>query len=148
MTRGKRLINPDEYLRQRQLLMSKLKPHEIQRQVFPLLAHYWVIANGKPSAQSESVITQHIVMLQIFAAETDNKPLYQLTEKAVVLWLSALDLSQKRGEPPDLSTSAKKALSQCVAEWDKALHKMHLGLLMYTCSRWDDIRNKFVGVAA
>lgn len=148
MARIKRLINPDAYLRQRQLLLSKLEPHEIQRQVFPLLAHYWVIANGKQSMQSESVITQHIVMLQIVAAETNNKPLYKLTEKAVVLWLAALDLSQKRGTPPDLSTSAKKTLSQCVTEWDKALHKMHLGLLMYTCSKWDEIRNKFVGEAA
>lgn len=149
MARPKRLINPKEFLERKQLMESKLSEPEQQRQVFPLLAHWWVILRGIQNERSEAVVTQHIVMLQIFAAQISNKPLYELTTKAVPLWLSALDLSQKRGTPPDLSTSAKKAISQCIKEWDKALKCMPVGMLVYICERWQAIERKFcIGEAA
>lgn len=149
MARQKALTNPVDFLNRKSLNESKLKPHEIDRQIFPLLAHWWVILRGIQNERSEAVITQHIVMLQIFAAQISNRPLYDLTKKAVPLWLSALDLSQKRGTPPDLSTSAKKAISQCIKEWDRALNSMNVGMLIYICKRWQAIEQKFcIGDAA
>ena len=145
MARQKQFIDPIDFLRRK----TKLTPPEIDRQIFPLLSHWWVIDRKIHNERSEAVVTQHIVMLQIFAAQISNKPLYDLTVKAVPLWLSALDLSQKRGTPPDLSTSAKKAISQCIKEWDRALKCMNVGMLIYICQRWRAIEQKFcIGDAA
>ena len=144
MARQKHLIDTVDFLTRK----SKLTPQEIDRQIFPLLSHWWVIDRKIHNERSEAVITQHIVMLQIFAAQISNKPLYNLTVKAVTLWLPALDLSNKRGTPPDLSTSAKKTLSQCITEWHRALKCMNIETLVYICGRWKVIEQKFIGEAA
>lgn len=144
MARQRRLIDTIDFLRRK----TKLTPPEIDRQIFPLLSHWWVIDRKIHNERSEAVITQHVVMLQIFAAQISNKPLYDLTAKAVTLWLPALELSNKRGTPPDLSTSAKKALSQCITEWHRALKCMNIDTLVYICGRWQEIEQKFIGESA
>lgn len=144
MKRTERLINPFEFTRRKQFMESKLTDVEVDRHALPAWIYLGVVLSGKACEGAEGGMTRHIVMLQVFAAEIQNRPLYDLTAKTVTLWLAALDLSQKRGIPPDLSTSAKHAVSRCVAEWQRALRAMNAGMLCHVCARWEQISQKYL----
>ena len=143
MSRPARLINPAEYARQKQFLESKLTDAEVDRYALPAWIYLGIVMSGKACEGTEGGITRHIVMLQVFAAEVQDRPLYELTAKTVTLWLAALDLSMKRREPVDLSTSAKKAISKCISEWERALRAMNTEMLLHVCNRWRTISRKY-----
>ena len=134
MKHPSQLINPFEFVRKKSAMESKLTEEELTR--YALSAHIplWAVLNGEADDQCNLLVTRAIVMLQILAANRQNRPMYDMTAKTVTLWLSALDLAKKRGVPPDLSTTAKKAVIQCINLWDKALQHMDIVTLARTAS--------------
>ena len=142
-----RLINPAEYARSKQILESKLTEEEVDRHALPAWIYLDIVIAKKESEAAEGGLVRAITMLHIFAQEANSKPLLAIADKAVSLLISAIGLSQKRGTPIDLSTSAKTAVRKCVSEWERALTRMSAGMFLFVCNEWAKKHKKFMEAA-
>lgn len=139
LRKQKPLINPYYFTLSKGLNESKLTQKELDVAEMPILLYSAIIQSGKSANAAEGSITKHIVMLQVFASQIKNRPLYDLTVKAVDHWFRALSLSESRKTPLDLSTSAKRLVHRCICEWRKALRAMDVKTFIAVCDRWEKL---------
>lgn len=138
-----RLINPAEYARTKHALESHLTEKEADRYALTGWIYLDDVLSGSGCEASSKGLTRMLVMLQILAADQQNRPMYDLTVKAIEYWQRALELSYSRGASPALSTSAKQAIKRCMSQWDAALKKINVGTISMVTSRWHQIETKF-----
>lgn len=135
----RRIVNPLAMLAARQ----KLTPEIVVEQALPAWLYLDAVLRGKAPEAAVKGLTRTIVVLQIVAADRQNRKLYDATAKTVTLWLAALELAQQRGAPPDPSTSLCKMLILCVSTWDALLPQIDLGLLVGAYERWAELAHVF-----
>lgn len=139
MRKQRQVINPLAMLAGRQ----KLTPEVVTEYALP--AWLWLDAVMRGAAPEGAVkgLTKIIVLVQIIAADRQNKPLYDNTAKTVRLWLAALELAEQHGVPVDPSTSLRTMLRLCVSTWDSLLPQIDMGLLVGAMERWNEHAHVF-----
>ena len=127
------------------VIAARTRLTESEHDAYALPAHLYlaIVLDGKADDAVALAMTRHLVMLQIVAADQQNRPLYDMTAKAIQHWQRASELAYQRGTSPDLSTTAKRLLTQCICDWDYVLSRATIGLLSGAARRWQEIEAQF-----
>jgi len=88
-------------------------------------------------------ITEHLVKLQIMAADRQHRKLYDFTTILIKKWLAALELASSRKAFPELSTDTRKLLELAVHHYEVVLTQVDLGLILGTQARWTSLAKVF-----